>query len=253
MVDAFKRLLLLSLLASPVVRADAVLVAVASNFSSAAADIAAEFEASTDHDVRITTASTGKLYAQIVNGAPFDVFLAADAERPGRLERSGEAVSGSRFAYAVGRLVLWSRHPGLSDCRAALDDPGTGRVAIANPETAPYGAAAMEFLQRAGLLDTVEPRLVTAENISQALQFAATGNAALAFVAEAHLRAPQLPVSSCSWAVPDSLHAPIEQHAVLLARAADDPAAREWLAFLRSETARTIIEAHGYDLPGLVQ
>lgn len=224
-------------------------VAVASNFSVAIDEIAAQFTTDTGHRVRLIPASTGKLHAQIVNGAPFDVFLAADSDRPQRLEASGAAVPGTRFTYAIGELVLWSRQ--RADCRGALDDPGGMRIAIANPATAPYGAAAREFLQQAGLWDSVKPRLVIGESISQALQFVASGNAQLGFIASSQLRAPSLPDATCTWPVPTALHAPIEQQAILLQRGRDKAGAQRFLHFLRSDSGRVIIERHGYRLPEL--
>jgi molybdate transport system substrate-binding protein len=234
---------------SPVTAAgeDVVTVAVASNFANAAAEIATAFHEDTGRRVRLSTASTGKLYAQIVNGAPFDVLLAADSERPQRLEASGVGVAGTRFTYAIGELVLWSRRAG--DCRASLEQSDTGRVAIANPVTAPYGSAARDFLNKAGLWDVVEPRLVIGENIAQALQFVATGNAELGFIARAQLGVPGLPEATCTWLVPPATHEPIEQQALLLMRAASNPGARAFLDFLRSHAARVIIRRHGYRQP----
>jgi len=226
---------------------DDVTVAVASNFAATARDIAARFAEQSDYDVRITTASTGKLYAQIVNGAPFDVLLAADAERPERLETGGSGVPGTRFTYAFGALVLWSRQ--VEDCQAALQSRDGGRIAIANPETAPYGAAARSFLQRSGLWESVRGRLVVGENIAQTLQFAASGNAQLGFIARSQLRAPSLPPASCSWPVPESMHAPIDQQALLLQRGAASEGAKSFLAFLRSGAGRAIIRRDGYGLP----
>ncbi len=226
---------------------DVVTVAVASNFANAAAEISAAFQERTGRRVRLSTASTGKLYAQIVNGAPFDVLLAADSLRPQGLENAGAGVAGTRFTYAIGELVLWSRR--AHDCRGNLEKAGAGRVAIANPDTAPYGSAAREFLKRAGLWERVESRLVIGENVAQALQFAATGNAELGFIARAQLGLPVLPETTCEWPVPPGTHAAIEQQALLLARAASNPGAREFLEFLRGDAARVIIRRHGYRLP----
>lgn len=232
-------------------RADVLSVAVASNFSVAMDQLAERFQSQTGHTVRVSRAATGKLYAQVVNGAPFDVLLAADVERPALLEASGHAVGGSRFTYAIGRLVLWSRDPSLAsaDCREALEASATGRVAIANPDTAPYGAAAREALTALGLWDRVRGRLVTGESIGQTLQFVASGNARLGFVAAAQLKLPNLPATTCLWQVPPNLYPPIEQQAVLLERAADDVDAQAFLRFLRSSAARRIIAGNGYVLP----
>lgn len=226
---------------------DYVTVAVASNFASTARDISAQFSQESGFRVRITTASTGKLYAQIVNGAPFDILLAADAARPLRLETGGAGVRGTRFTYALGALVLWSRQ--ADDCREALQRADGGRIAIANPETAPYGAAAKSFLQQSGLWDSIGDRLVVGENISQTLQFAASGNAELGLIARAQLRAPSLPPASCSWPVPETMHAAIEQQAILLQRGAGTQGAEAFLRFLRGEAGRAIILRHGYGLP----
>jgi molybdate transport system substrate-binding protein len=226
---------------------DYVTVAVASNFASTARDISEQFSRESGTRVRITTASTGKLYAQIVNGAPFDILLAADTERPLRLETSGVGVRGTRFTYALGALVLWSRQ--VDDCREELQRADGGRIAIANPETAPYGAAARSFLRQSGLWDSLGDRLVVGENISQTLQFAASGNAALGFIARAQLQTPSLPLASCSWPVPETLHATIEQQAILLQRGADGIGAKSFLRFLRGEAGRAIIRRHGYGLP----
>jgi len=220
---------------------------VASNFSSTARDISEQFAKETGFRVRITTASTGKLYAQILNGAPFDVLLAADAERPRRLETAGVGISGTRFTYALGALVLWSRQ--VDDCRDALRRQDGGRIAIANPETAPYGEAAKSFLQQSGLWGSLGDRLVVGENISQTLHFAASGNAQLGFVARAQLQAPSLPPASCSWPVPETMHAAIDQQAILLRRGSDAEGAKRFLEFLRSNAGRAIILRHGYGLP----
>jgi len=226
-----------------------VTVAAASNFSLAVDDLAAQFTETTGQRLRVTTASTGKLYAQVVNGAPFDVLLAADTARPESLEATGGGVPGTRFTYAIGELVLWSRR--FDDCRAALDNPGNARVAIANPDIAPYGAAARDFLQQAGLWQSVRPQLVFGENISQALQFAASGNAQLGFIARSQLQVPSLPDATCTWRVPSWTHAPIEQQAILLQHGAGADGARRFLQFLRSDAGRVIIERHGYRLPEL--
>ena len=223
----------------------------ASNFSSTAREISEQFSNVSGYRVRITTASTGKLYAQIVNGAPFDVLLAADVERPQRLETTGAGLPGTRFTYALGALVLWSRQ--VDDCRAALERADGGRIAIANPGTAPYGAAAKSFLQRSGLWDSLRDRLVVGENISQTLQFAASGNAELGFIARSQLQAPSLPPASCSWQVPETLHARIDQQAILLRRGADAAGAKAFLEFLRGDAGRAIILRHGYGLPEVME
>jgi molybdate transport system substrate-binding protein len=229
--------------------AEPLTIAVASNFSRPAAAIAERFEKESGQPVRVTTASTGQLYAQIMHGAPFDVLLAADVERPRLLEESGRGVAGTRFSYAAGSLVLWSRDPELAghDCRAALDTLGDRRLAIANPETAPYGAAARQFLQSAGLWDKVSPRIVYGENIAQTLQFVVSGNASLGLVAGSEAADPRLPAPTCRWDVPQAAHEPIVQQAILLqpSRAG----AKEFLEFLRGTTAHEIIRNNGYTVP----
>ena len=234
----------LLLISGPALARDAVTVAVASNFSRAAAEISAKFAGETGITVRISNGSTGKLYTQILNGAPFDIFLAADAERPILLEQSGHAVAGSRTTYAEGALVLWSSVE--DDCLAALRDERGGHVALANPVTAPYGKAAIEYLSAEGIWDSVSRRAVYGENINQALQFVATGNAAIGFIAKSQLAAPQLPEAACTWELPSSSHSSLEQQAVLLARAADNEAAQRFLDYLGSEAAREILARHGY-------
>lgn len=226
-------------------------VAAASNFAAAAREIVADFEASSGFAARVTTASTGKLYAQIRHGAPFDVLLAADRERPRQLEASGTGVTGTRFTYAIGTLVLWSR--GISDCREVLADPGDIRIALANPDTAPYGAAAQQFLEHAGLWEVARSRLVTGENIAQALQFVASGNAELGFIAGAQLHAPSLPAAACAWPVPGETHELIEQQAILLRRGAGNEGAMAFLSYLRGQAGRDIILRHGYVLPGATE
>ncbi len=234
----------LALVSGPVLAADTITVAVASNFSRPAAELAAGFTTETGVIVRISNGSTGKLYAQIVNGAPFDVFLAADAERPKRLQESGYAVGETRFTYAQGALVLWSRD--AKDCLAALADEDSGRVALANPQTAPYGKAAVEFLEAEGDWESMSARAVYGENVNQTLQFVATGNAVVGFIAKSQLGAPQLPEPGCVWEVPVSSYTKIEQQAVLLEHAASNDNARRFLMYLRSDDARDIMSRHGY-------
>lgn len=233
---------------SPASYAGDVTVAVASNFRAAAEEVTAAFTEQTGHHVRISSASTSKLYAQIRNGAPFDVFLAADSKHPRLLEEAGFTQPDSRQTYAIGGLVLWSRDEALTgkDCRSMLEDPGKLRVAIANPRTAPYGIAAKEFLIAANLWERVEPRLVYGENIGQAMQFVATGNAQLGIVAASQVGDPDLPKATCAWEIPAALHEPIEQQLVLLN---DKKAATVFAGFLRRETARSILHDFGYGVP----
>jgi len=235
---------LLLLLADTVRGDEPLTVAVASNFARSAAELASRFEEETGIAVRLSNGSTGKLYAQIVNGAPFDLYLAADSQRPAQLEASGLAVAGSRFTYALGRLALWSAK--FDDCHDALR--AGGWIALANPATAPYGRAAREYLEAAGHWDDARERIAYGENVMQAMQFAASGSADAGVVARSVLDGPHTPEGKCRWAVPRDLHGPIEQQAVLLARAKDDPRALRLIAFLRSGTARTIMERHGYEV-----
>jgi len=244
-----RRLLLsVALLACGAARAGEVSVAVAANFTAPAQKIAAAFERHTGHKARLAFGSTGRFYAQVKNGAPFQVLLAADEETAARLERDGLAVAGSRFTYATGRLVLWSASPGVVDPRGdVLRRPGTGKVAIADPKLAPYGAAAMEAMRSLGVAQALQPRLVQGESIGQAFQFVSTGNAPMGFVALAQVMNEGRIDKGSAWPVPADLHPPIRQAAVLLAAGRDSPAAAAWMAFLRTDTARALIRAHGYE------
>jgi molybdate transport system substrate-binding protein len=230
---------------------DGLIIAVASNFQRTATAIAAEFSEATQVPVRISSGSTGKLYAQIVNGAPFDIYLAADSARPKRLEDDGIAVQGSRITYAEGSLLLWSADSTLSDgdCLKTLQSGSYRRLAIANPSTAPYGRAAKEFLLAANVYDEASSRLVYGENISQALQFVASGNATLGLVAASQI-AGGVPVETrCAWEVPDDMHSEITQQAVILNASNSLAAAQAFMAFLQEQRAAEILEAHGYRVP----
>ncbi|MBF0180759.1 MAG: molybdate ABC transporter substrate-binding protein [Magnetococcales bacterium] len=221
-------------------------VAVAANFITPAKVIAEDFARATGHLAKLAVGSTGKFYAQIRNGAPFEALLAADATTPARLEEEGLAVAGSRFVYATGRLALWSPRPGVA-VEALLRDKDLGRLAIADPKLAPYGQAAIETLTALELLEKWRPRLVQGENIAQTFQFVASGNAALGFVALAQVMRDGAITAGSAWLVPASLHQPIRQEAVLLARGRDNPAARSWLDFLHTPQARQTIRAFGYE------
>lgn len=223
--------------------ADEALVAVAANFARTAEALAGAYEAESGHTITLSSGSTGQLYARIVQGAPYEAFLSADAERPALLVDAGQAVASSRFTYAFGRLALWSGDPDRigPDGEAALS--GDFRfLAIANPRTAPYGAAALDVLESLGLTDAVTDRLVTGSDVGATYAFIASGNAELGFIALSQLPDGQGSV----WIVPEELHAPLAQDAVLLNRGADNPAATGFLAFLRSDEARAVIEAAGY-------
>ncbi|MBO8086116.1 MAG: molybdate ABC transporter substrate-binding protein [Marichromatium sp.] len=224
------------------VQAEEVRVAVAANFTAAMKEIATAFEAATGHTTRISFGSTGKLYTQIVNGAPFDVFLAADQRRPALLVEEGRA--SAPFTYAIGELALWSADPALiTDGAALLESGAFDRLAIANPKTAPYGAAAMEVLESLGLAETLAPKLVRGDNIAQTYQFVATGNAELGFVALAQIA---LDPSGSRWEVEQSHYSPIRQDAVLLEGAGSNPAAQALLDYLQGEAARAVITRYGY-------
>ena len=238
------------LLALPAGRAAAadVQVAVAANFTAPMQAIAAGFERSTEHRAKLAFGSTGKFYAQIRNGAPFDVLLAADDETPARLEREGAAVAGSRFTYAIGRLALWSAKPGVVDAQATVLKQGAfRRLAIANPRLAPYGAAAVETLTRLGLYATLQPKFVQGENIAQTFQFVSTGNAELGFVALSQVFKDGKLKSGSAWIVPDALHRPIRQDAAVLVRGRGNPAAQALMQYLKGDDARAIIRAYGYE------
>jgi len=222
-------------------------VAVASNFKEPVEVLARRFETSTTHRVHFSFGSTGKLYAQIRNGAPFDLFLAADADRPARLEKEGLALPETRFTYAVGRLVLWSPQEGDVDAEGKVLETGAFRhLAIANPRLAPYGQAAVEVLRKRELWEKLQGRLVQGENIAQTHQFVHSGNAELGLLAYSQVIRPGKPVVGSVWVIPQSLHTPLRQQAVLLK---ESKAGRTFLDWLRGEEARLVIKAHGYESP----
>lgn len=228
------------------VQAAEIHVAVAANFAAPAQQIAALFEKQSGHVVRLSFGATGKFYAQIRNGAPFDVLLAADEKTPAQLERLGLADSG--FVYAQGRLALWSSRSGLIDAKGEVLRRGDfNKLAIADPRLAPYGLAAQETLEKMGLWRSVQPRLVTGESIAQTYQFAASGNAELAFIALSQISGK--PGYGSMWLVPSNLYSPIRQRAVRLLAARDAGAATAFLAFLRGEQSAAIVRSFGYDLP----
>lgn len=239
----------LVLTVTPVWAAQPVQVAVAANFLSTARILAAEFTQRTGTPVKLSVGSTGKLYAQIENGAPYDAFLAADARRPDLLEDDGLTGSDGPFTYAVGRLVLWSPDPKwIEGMPKALGHPAFHRLAIANPDTAPYGAAALAALERLGYWDNLQPRIVRGENIGQAFQFVASGNAQLGFVALSQVLALK-GVSHKYWLVPGDLYEPINQQAVDLTNGNNPLGGKAFVRFLRSPAARRVIRNAGYSLP----
>ncbi|MEQ1592342.1 MAG: molybdate ABC transporter substrate-binding protein [Thiobacillaceae bacterium] len=221
-------------------------VAVAANFAEPMKQIAADFERASGHVVKLSTGATGKFYAQIVNGAPFDVLLAADDETPAKLIAEKHAVAGSAFTYASGKLVLWSAKPGFIDNDAsALKTGNFTHLSIANARLAPYGRAALETLA-ALKLDVPPAKIVTGENIAQTYQFVASGNAELGFVALSQVWKDGKLTSGSGWIVPPALHAPIQQDAVLLEKGRDNAAAVALLAYLKSPAARAVVERYGY-------
>jgi len=241
--------LFIALLAAAGVHAGEVQVAVAANFTAPMLQIAAEFQKDTGHVAKLAFGATGKFYAQIVNGAPFEVFLAADDSTPAKLEREGHIVAGSRFTYSVGALVLWSSRPDFVDGKGEVLKGGNFRkVSIANPKTAPYGSAALETLKKLNLLAAVQPKFVQGENIAQTLQFVSTGNAELGFVALSQVFKDGRITSGSAWIVPADMHEPILQDAVILKRGQSNPAASALHAYLRGEKARAIIQRFGYTL-----
>lgn len=230
-------------------QADEVQVAVAANFSAPMQKIAAAFAQDTGHKATLAFGATGKFYAQIRNGAPFEVLLAADDETPARLEQEGLTTPGTRFTYATGRLVLWSAREGFVDAKGdILKSPEVRHIAIANPKTAPYGRAAVEVLNKLKLYEVVQPKLVQGENIAQAHGFAATGNAQLGFVALSQVFQDGRIAAGSGWIVPAALHAPIRQDAVVLAKGRANPAALALADYLKSSKAKAIIGSFGYTL-----
>ena len=224
-------------------------VAVAANFAGPMEKLAAQFQKDTGHKAVVASGATGKFYAQIRNGAPFEVLLSADDETPARLEAEGQAVAKSRFTYAIGRLVLWSAKANYVDATGAVLKTGDfTHLAIANPKTAPYGAAAVSVIDKLGLTARLQPRLVQGENIAQAFQFASTGNAELGFVAQAQVWRDGKFTAGSGWIVPATMHAPIRQDAALLIRGANNPAAQALLDYLRTDKAKALIRAYGYEV-----
>ncbi|SEF61936.1 molybdate ABC transporter substrate-binding protein [Marinobacterium lutimaris] len=220
--------------------------AVAANFTAAAKEIAVEFEKDTGHEVELSFASTGKIYAQITNGAPFDVFFAADAARPQLLVDSGDAVADSLFTYAVGQLVLWSADENRVDADGAVLKEGKlERIAIANPKTAPYGLAAVETLTSLGLWEDMQATTARGDSIAQTYQMAYSGAVPAAMVAHAQIA---LDDSGSYWMIPQDLYNPIRQQAVLLTKSADNEAAVAWMDYLQGDKAHAIIERYGYGL-----
>ncbi|HRQ47515.1 MAG TPA: molybdate ABC transporter substrate-binding protein [Rhodocyclaceae bacterium] len=236
--------------ASLPVAAEVVTAAVAANFTKTIEEIGAHFMEETGHTIRFSFGPSGKLYAQIRNGAPFELFFSADTQKPELLVNEGLATE--PFVYARGRLALFSPTlPVAQGWREVLEQGGFAHLAIANPRTAPYGAAAVEALQALALLEALRPKFVQGESIAHAFQFVATGNAALGFVALSQVVDPASPVFGKGeyWLVPQHLHAPIDQAAVVLERGRTHPAALAFMEYMRSPQARAIIERYGYTVP----
>ena len=246
-----RRLLTLTaaLALSAAAQAEVVQIAVAANFTAPARALAEIFARTTGHEAKLSFGATGAFYTQIKNGAPFDILLAADDERPIRLEKEGYTVPGSRFTYAIGQLVLWSAKPGFVDGEGAVLKGGNfNKIAVANPKLAPYGAAAVETMDKLGLAAALTPKLVTGESIGQTYNFIATGNAELGFVALAQVLDGGKLKSGSMWVVPAKYHAPIIQDAVILKRAAANPAAKAWMALMRSPNTQDFIRSYGYEV-----
>ena len=229
---------------SPPARAAQTSVAVAANFTEAAKEIAAAFHTATGHEAVMSFGASGPFYAQITHGAPFQIMLSADDARPLQLVKDGLGVEASRFTYAIGKLVLWSREAGLVTGEASLRDGQFAKLSIADPAAAPYGAAAIEALKALKLYDALLPRIVMGATIAQAFQFVDTGNAELGFIALSQLVGH---AGGSRWLVPQSLYAPIRQDAVLLKQGADNPAATAFMDFLKGGSARAVIARYGYE------
>ncbi|KAA0970872.1 molybdate ABC transporter substrate-binding protein [Aureimonas fodinaquatilis] len=236
---------LASALIASAAQAETVNVAVAANFTDAANEIAQAFAAATDHEAQLSFGATGQFYTQITQGAPFQVFLAADDERPSLAVTEGYGVDGSVFTYAVGQLVLYSAQPDRITGPETLEKGEFQKIAIANPETAPYGVAAVETMKALNVYDALSGKLVQGQNIGQTYQFVETGNAELGFVALGQVSQTD---AGSRWVVPQDLYQPIKQDAVLLKSGESNPAAVAFLEFLKGDEATTIIEKYGYAL-----
>lgn len=224
-------------------------VAVAANFTAPIQAIAKDFEQDTGHKLVIATGATGQFYAQIQNGAPFEVFLSADDSTPAKLEQEGATMPGSRFTYAIGTLALWSAKPGYVDAQGeVLKKNDYHHLSIANPKAAPYGLAATQVLEKLGLTAQVKGKLVEGQNITQAHQFIATGNAELGFVALSQIYKDGKVTGGSAWIVPAALHDPIKQDAVILAKGKDNPAAQALVDYLKGEKAAAVIKSFGYQI-----
>ncbi len=247
---SFRYLLILiaSALAGLNVHAAEVTVAVAANFAAPMKMIARQFAAETGHQIRMSFGSTGQFYAQIKNGAPFAVLLAADERTPEKIEKEGLGVAGTRTTYAIGKLVLWSKTPGLVDGDGAILNSGAvEKIAIANPKLAPYGAAAIEVIKKLGLTDNLTSKLVEGSSVGQAFQFVASGNAAMGFIALSQVYENGKIKDGSAWVVPAGMYQPVKQDAILLNAGRGNPAAVSLMQYLRGDQARTIMRLFGYE------
>ncbi|MGR9116031.1 MAG: molybdate ABC transporter substrate-binding protein [Gammaproteobacteria bacterium] len=241
--------ILLASLSTPLVHAETVSVAVAANFTAPMKTIAAEFEKDTGHKAELAFGSSGKFFAQIQNGAPFQVFFSADDKKPEKLEQEGIAVPDSRFTYAFGSLVLWSPKPDFVDVGAdILKQDSFEHLALANPKLAPYGAAAQETMEALDVWTKLHDKLVTGENIAQTYQFVATGNAELGFVALSQVMKAGKIGEGSAWIVPPELHAPIRQDVVMLMNGKDNAAAKALMDYMKTSKAAAVIKSFGYQL-----
>ena len=229
-------------------RAEQLMVAVAANFAAPMKQIAVLFERASGHRLALSVGATGALYAQIKNGAPFDVLLAADEQTPARLQREGNGVAASRFTYAVGKLVLWSAQKDFVDgAGEVLPRGGFKHLALAAPALSPYGAAAEQAMRRLGLFELLRPTFVLGQGIGQTYSFIATGNAELGFVALSQVCENGVIRRGSGWVVPAQLYQPLRQDAVLLAHGRDKPAAKALLAFLKTQASKAVLNSFCYE------
>jgi len=239
----------LSSLLSLIAYAGEVQVAVAANFTAPMQEIAALFEKDSGHKAILSFGATGKFYAQINNGGPFEILLSADDETPTKLEKEGMGVPGTRVTYATGRLVLWSAKSDYVDGKGEVLKKGEfNHLSLANPKTAPYGAAAIQVMTKLSLLSALQPKIVQGENITQAYQFVASGNAELGFVALSQIYRNGMLTSGSAWFIPSNLHNPIKQDAVILVKGKSNPVATALMQYLQTNKAKSIIKSYGYEL-----
>lgn len=243
----FRLSLISATLLAGAAHAETIAVAVASNFTAPMQKIAEAFAKDTGHKAELSFGATGKFYAQISHGAPFGVLLAADDKTPAKIAAEGKGDAATRFTYAIGKLVLWSKQEGYVDAQGDVLRTGKFQhLAVANPKLAPYGLAAEQTLGKLGLLDTIQHKFVQGENIGQTYQFAATGNAELGFVALSQVMKDGTITAGSAWVVPADMHTPIRQDAIVLSHAKDNVAAQALMAYLKGDKARAIIASYGY-------